>query len=190
MANFFQGYAFYDFVYNKGENECQSFLLGLPESLRDTYTLDQQWTKRTLAFITDTLYASAGQAVVMRDPSVKAFSYLWAYPNHILASQSPELSGIAIHCTEMIYTSGLYLDELPKREADLSREMAKRWISFACGIDPWKPGEPMEYDFNITEHGELRVALYTDSTYRRLKAQEIIARDIDKYGALLREFLY
>jgi carboxylesterase type B len=183
-----KGYVFCDFIRRKGEEHCKSFLLALPETVRETYFVEDQWLIGTLAFITDILYAATGQAIIMREPNAKVFSYMWAYPNHILESHFPEFSGISIHCTEMIYTTGLYLDELSPKQRELSCDMAKRWISFACGHDPWKAGKHLEYDFTVTERGEQKLVRYGDSEYRRVRAQDIIARDIDKYGSLLREF--
>ena len=140
-----------------------------------------------LNFITDTLYAGGTQAGMSKEGNIKAFSYVWARPNPV-PSFASEFPGIATHCTEMIYTTGLYLDELNEEDRKLSRTMVERWILFAYGVDPWKSRQPEWYDLMATESG-LEERLYENSEYRRVEAQDYIAENIDMYGEILREFL-
>lgn len=140
-----------------------------------------------LNFITDTLYAGGTQAGMCKEGNVKAFSYVWARPNPVPLFAS-EFPGIATHCTEMIYTTGLYLDELNEEDRRLSRTMVERWILFACGVDPWKSRQPEWHDLTATESG-LEERFYATSEYRRVEAQDYIAQNIEMYGEILREFL-
>ena len=138
-------------------------------------------------FITDTLYAGATQAAMRREGNIEAFSYVWARPNPV-PSFASEFPGIATHCSEMIYTTGLYLDELNEEERKLSRAMVERWILFAGGIAPWKSRQHEGYDLTPAESG-LEEDLYMNSKYRRVEAQDYIAQNIDEFGDILREFL-
>jgi carboxylesterase type B len=140
-----------------------------------------------LNFITDTLYAGGTQAIMSKEDNIKAFSYVWGRPNPV-PSFASEFPGIATHCTEMIYTTGLYLDELNEEDRKLSCTMVERWILFACGFDPWKSRQPERYDLTTAESG-LKVELYENSEYRRVEAQDYISQNIDICGSLLREFL-
>jgi hypothetical protein len=140
-----------------------------------------------LDFITDTLYAGGTQAGMIKGGNIKAFSYVWARPNPV-PSFASEFPGIATHCTEMIYTTGLYLDELNEDDQKLSRTMAERWVLFACGLDPWKSRQPERFDLTASETG-LKERFYGNSEYRRVDAQDYIAQNIDIYGDILREFL-
>ena len=163
----------------------------LPEHLQSVYsnstTDEDKWIKGVLNFITDTLYAGGTQAGMSKEGNIKAFSYVWARPNPV-SSFASEFPGIATHCTEMIYTTGLYLDELNEEDRKLSRAMVERWIHFACGFDPWKSRQPERYDLTAA-HSGLNEGLYEDSEYRRVEAQDYICQNIDIYGDLLREFL-
>jgi hypothetical protein len=107
-------YSFFDFVHRKGAAKCRTLICSLPDPLRTIYssaaapTPEDRWIRiyGTLNFITDTVYAGATQAAMVRRTGSKGYSYLWGSPNPV---SSPQLSGIAGHCTEMIYTTGLYL---------------------------------------------------------------------------------
>ena len=124
---------------------------------------------------------------MVRRTGSKGYSYLWGRPNPV---SSPQLPGIAGHCTEMIYTTGLYLDDLSDKERQLSIRMVDRWILFAYGCEPWEPRQPDGYDLTVAEDGtgETRL-LYRASEYRRVEAQEYIVQNIDKFGAIFRDFL-
>ena len=142
--------------------------------------------KGTLEFINDTLYAGAGQAAMNRWPDMKAFSYVFGCRNPVSWSQ---FSGLAPHCTEMIYTTGLYLAELDEEDSKLSRRMVVKWINFAHGLDPWTSRQPDGYDLTVTEDGIEKVGLYAKSDYRRVDAQDHIAQNINQFGELFRNFL-
>lgn len=96
---------------------------------------------------------------------------------------------IADHCTEMIYTTGLYLEELPNEDRELSRRMVARWIQFAYGEEPWRPRHPDDYDLVVVDGQAEHVEIFLTSSYRRVQAQEYIARNIDKIGEIFRDFL-
>jgi hypothetical protein len=96
---------------------------------------------------------------------------------------------MALHCTEMIYTSGLYLGDLNEEDQALSRRMVERWIDFAYGLEPWKSRIPEGFDLVVPESGAEEVVVDGSSGYRRILAEEIIARNIDRCGDIVREFL-
>jgi len=164
----------------------------LPEPLQTLYSDDpvdvseDRWIYRTLNFITDTVYAGATQAAMMRCAGSKGYSYLWRRPNPVSSSRGLR---IADHCTEMIYTTGLYLDELPDGDRELGRRMVAHWIQFAYGDEPWKPRQSDGYDLVVVEHRTEHVEVFLRSNYRRVEAQEYSAGNIDKIGAIFRDFL-
>ena len=147
---------------------------------------EDRWILGTLDFITDTVYAGATQAAMMRYPDSKAFSYIWGRPNPVLPARRPR---IAVHCTDMIYTTGLYLDDLPDGDRQLSHRMVERWIQFAYGSEPWKSRHPDGYELTIPDDGTEETREYVTSQYRRVEAQEYIVRNIDVFGAMFRQFL-
>jgi carboxylesterase type B len=137
-----------------------------------------------LDFLTDVLFAAPAKAVLDALPG-EAFTYLWARQNPISKDLFP---GIATHCTDMIYSTALYMDELSEEDRELSLWMAERWIGFASGMDPWKSRQSEGYDLIITDSGA-REEIYWKSNHRRVEAENIIAKDMLKYGTLIREFV-
>ena len=155
---------------------------------------EHRWIYQTLTFITDTVYAGATQAAMMRCAGSKGYSYVWARPNPVSTLHSPT---IADHCTEMIYTTGLYFEELPDEDRELSRRMVARWIQFSYGEEPWRPRHPDGHDLVVVDGHDLvvvdgqaeHVEIFHTSSYRRVEAQDYIARNIDKIGEIFRDFL-
>jgi len=89
----------------------------------------------------------------------------------------------------MIYTTGLYLDELSDKDRQLSCRMVESWILFAHGYEPWKPRQPDGYDLTVADDGTEEARLYRASDYRRVESQEYIVKNIDKFGGIFRDFL-
>ena len=89
----------------------------------------------------------------------------------------------------MIYTTGLYLDQLQDKDRQLSGAMVERWVLFAYGYRPWESRHPDGYDLTVTEDGTEEAQLYCTSKYRRVESQEYIVKDIDKFGGIFRDFL-
>jgi hypothetical protein len=96
---------------------------------------------------------------------------------------------MALHCTEMIYTTGLYLGDLNEEDQALSRRMVERWIDFAYGLAPWKSRIPEGYDLVVPESGPEEVVIDGSSPFRRVEGEKLIAANIAKYGDIVREFL-
>ena len=67
--------------------------------------------------------------------------------------------------------------------------MVERWILFAHGHEPWEPRQPDGYDLTVAEDGTGETQLYRASEYHRVEAQEYIVQNIDKFGAIFRDFL-
>ena len=123
---------------------------------------------------------------MVRSPNAKAYTYLWASSNPV----SSRFPGVANHCTDMIYTSGLYHDELSEENRRLSILMMGKWLAFVNGMEPWRGRQPGGYDLTITRTSQFEhLDLYANSKYRRVEAQDCIVQDIDRYGDILRSFL-
>lgn len=171
----------------RGEKRCLQFLDQLEPSFRSIYLPkdDDQvdaWFHATCKFISDTIYAGANRAALTHCKT-DAYSYVWARTNPISSTK------MALHCTEMIYTSGLYLADLNEEDQALSRRMVERWIDFAYGLAPWKSRIPEGYDLVVPESGAEEVMIDGSSQYRRIIAEKIIAANISWCGDIVREFL-
>jgi hypothetical protein len=128
----------------------------------------------------------------------KIFRYNIALRNPFPGSVYSEIPGH--HFLDLLFLFMTLSERYPtQRHREISVEFARRWITFANGIPPWKEYEPKDEAIAIVDyqHGwstktrDEDIVQYAESEegHRRYEAWEIVDRVLSKHGSKSQDIL-